>query len=219
MNKSIFWGIWAILGMGFVGLFYIAYLLLYPFKVIEIHQPYQVLTKKVESGTRFIYRADYCKYMDAPAEVSRTLYSANYFYAYPKTGAAAPLGCNIRDQVVLIPQGTPAGLYKFRIVAVFHINAVRSLTYTFETESFEITEAKEDDGETKPSIFVPTSSTPLQLGPTTAPPQSNQTPNTQSTTTNNSTTNNATNNPPEDNGGPIDSVGQTVQDVVKSLIE
>ena len=52
---------------------YLAYILFFPFKIMDIHSM-TVMNSPIKAGDTILYLVDYCKYTDAPTTVYRTFH-------------------------------------------------------------------------------------------------------------------------------------------------
>lgn len=126
--------------LGFMG--YVAWLLFAPAKPLVMHQPVKVITKQVKAGNDFIYEADYCRYIDGPAYVYRTISSVdgqNFFPISPVT-SVTKLGCAKAIIHIATPKGLTPGTYIMRGVAEFKVNPLRTEKYSYISEQFQITQ-------------------------------------------------------------------------------
>jgi hypothetical protein len=128
-------------GMFFLLGLYFVYLLFWPFPTLAPRvQPYRVLTPVVHIGEAVIYEANYCKYTDATATVTRNMVSdTGVVISLPTTSTNLPPGCHItQSATTVIPAATPPGRYKLQVSVAYHINALRDITKNVETDYFTV---------------------------------------------------------------------------------
>lgn len=126
-----------VLTVGIGSLLYIGYLRFYPFKTIEIHSPFNVITKQVVVGEDLVYQASYCKYDTSPAKTYRTIVGPD-FIPTPIVGSVAKQGCHVFDIHLNIPKSTTPGVYRMDGKTVIEVNPLQLQTKFFETEEFEV---------------------------------------------------------------------------------
>lgn len=129
--------------IGMVAIFaYSLYSAFWPFRVLEPQiQPYRILTPVVAPGQPVIYEANFCKYTDAPALVTRGLYGENgSFVSLPTVATNLPSGCHlVQSATTVVPTTTPAGQYSVELTLTYHINALRDITIKVKTDTFTVT--------------------------------------------------------------------------------
>lgn len=119
-------------------LVYIYYLLFMPIKVIvPTTQPYPVTDTTVQRGKTLTYIADYCKFIDAPAEVTRS-FSDGLSFATPQTTTNLPNGCHKQQVTIEVPKSIPPGTYRLDIQLDYHLNPLRTASYHFKTVDFSV---------------------------------------------------------------------------------
>ena len=120
-------------GMGFLH---------YPFKIIELVQPYRVLNenKEVFRGDRLIYEVEYTKFYDTPATIYRNIIcdDDNLVTLAPQK-SNVPAGSHkiVRNDVV-IPEKTSRSNCYLEVVLDYDWHKLRNIRYTFRTESFKV---------------------------------------------------------------------------------
>lgn len=121
---------------------YIGILLFAPVTPLTMKQPLAVITKQVKAGNDFIYRADYCRYIDGPAYVYRTIASTDStnFYPIAPVTSVTKLGCDVATIHIATPKGLTPGHYVMRGVAEFRVNPLRTEKYSFVSEEFQVTQ-------------------------------------------------------------------------------
>lgn len=131
--------------VGIVGaillMFYFFFSILYPFKVIDVVEPYNIkLTKtKVVSGEDVGLIFNYCKYMDIKSKTIKNLINNDIVItlAPMKTPILLTTGCS---RIVLphtIPKGLEGDAY-IKIQASYRVNIFRTINYEWRTQGFEI---------------------------------------------------------------------------------
>ena len=123
--------------MATILLFYIFYLLFFPFKTIEFkNQPFPVIGKDFRPGNVVPFTVSYCRY--------RTGYS--FTIAGMSDGIVETLGTRSSISVPgchtmvsnswKIPLNTPPGKYRLVFVSEFHIDSIRVIDVASETQEF-----------------------------------------------------------------------------------
>ncbi len=129
--------------IGMVAIFaYTLYSAFWPFRVLEPQiQPYRILTPVVAPGQPVIYEANFCKFTNAPALVTRGLYGENgSFVSLPTVATNLPSGCHlVQSATTVVPNTTPAGKYSVELTLTYHINALRDITVKVKTDTFTVT--------------------------------------------------------------------------------
>jgi len=124
--------------MGFLMIGLVAYWMLYPYKPVVFNDPeFPIINNIVKQGQMLIYTSNYCKYMNIPAQVTRT-FANEILYVTPSTITNRPMGCNIIHISVLVPQELPIGTYQLQQTYVFQVNPIRQITITEKTEEFQV---------------------------------------------------------------------------------
>jgi len=117
---------------------YVAYLVFWPVKVADYNQPYKVRPNIVEAGQTLTYTTNYCKYIDVPPTVSRTLIDGTVIY-FPTETTNLPTGCNKKDVQLVIPKNTPPGVYHIEITLTYKVNPLKEVTSRILTDEFRVT--------------------------------------------------------------------------------
>lgn len=119
-------------------LFAMYVMMFYPFKTIEVHRtPIKILTPEVKRGESVVYEVDYCKFTDEQAEITISFVDG-FSYAQPAVISNIKPGCAVAQRAVLVPANLPAHKYHLRISLAYRMNALRTITKTFETEEFTV---------------------------------------------------------------------------------
>lgn len=141
MNNKLFHrAILALIYLTIVAIIYVAYLLYFPFKTVEIRQvPANVLNtdNEVKRAGIVLYTIDYCKYIDAPAKISKMLVN-DIVFPGTQTESNLPLGCGTKQASYQLPDIDIKGKHHLVITLTYRINFLREETKTFETEPFTI---------------------------------------------------------------------------------
>jgi hypothetical protein len=116
-----------------------AYWLLYPYKVLEFkNNPAQVLQENVEAGQMVTYMSEFCRYTDLPAIVTRQFIDG-VIYTTPSENTTDTIRCGTRTQLVRVPPTLMPDRYHIKVVVQIKVNPIRTMTYEFFTEEFNVT--------------------------------------------------------------------------------
>jgi len=119
-------------------LFYIFFLLLYPFTPFVLNQqPVPILTKKISAGDDVVYSVNYCRYYEGSSQVSRSIVGPE-IVVIPSVSSVLKKGCGIVTIHLPTSKSLIPGIYHILISADFHPNSVRTVTTNFESEDFEV---------------------------------------------------------------------------------
>ena len=121
-----------------LGIGYLAYLLIYPFRTLDVSNAYAINTPK--AGETLLYKVEYCKYTKAPATVFRTLHTVDETAIIPfqSVSTITVTGCNVVSVPLQLYSTVPPGEYYLFVDVVFSINAIRDIHYQFKTTPFKI---------------------------------------------------------------------------------
>lgn len=159
-----------------VGVSYIVYLALYPFKTIDFtNQPFPIVSQltNAESGLRQVYagqileyEVSYCRHTHAVAESSRTLVGP-ILITLTKTESRTDVGCQ-RTVVsnTIIPSYALPGKYHLQINVSYKVNPFQTIDKQIRTEDFEILPAQRDEQGNVISIVPPDVSLPSEKAET-----------------------------------------------------
>lgn len=139
----------AIIGLviSFGILFLITFWLIYPYKILEVHNnPLPVSKTTVETGGSIYYHLDFCRFTDKPAKVTRQFIDGIVYTTQPITVVDTER-CGGRDTHVEIPTTLAPDVYHMKVIVQIKVNPIRTITKAFETVDFEITSAREDDND------------------------------------------------------------------------
>lgn len=105
--------------------------------IVPNTQPYKVLTKKVKVGEQLIYLVDACKKIAVPSVVSRSFVDG---VTYPSITSInnVSVGCGRTKVSILVPNFIVPGVYHVVLNIQYKINPLRTDTYHFKTETFEV---------------------------------------------------------------------------------
>ena len=139
MKQRIFYiSLYIGLLISFLFVLYMAFLLIYPFNIMEVkQQPLPVISKQIKQGDNLVYVLDYCKYMSLPSEISPQLVDGIIF-AFPTDISYVDKGCNVVFGSVPIPVSVPKGKYYMRFIVTYKVQGVREINYMYKTEEFEV---------------------------------------------------------------------------------
>jgi len=117
---------------------YLGYLMIYPFKTLEVYSA--VATNEPKAGEVLLYEVDYCKYTPAPAIVYRTIRSVDEksIIPFPSVDTITDIGCKKTSIPLELLDTIPAGEYYLSVNLSFKVNAFREINYQFRTEPFNI---------------------------------------------------------------------------------
>ena len=126
----------------FIGLFVavISYWLLWPYRVLEIkNNPVPVNKKTVMAGDDITYTLDFCRYTDKPAIVTRQFIDG-VVYTTPSITVLDKVRCGQRNTLVTVPRTLSADTYHMNVIVQIEVNPIRTVTYSFQTQEFEVLE-------------------------------------------------------------------------------
>ncbi|OGO14258.1 MAG: hypothetical protein A2Y53_03890 [Chloroflexi bacterium RBG_16_47_49] len=119
----------------------IIYWMVFPYRVIEWNSDYfPIVTKTATQGGSITFIADYCKYRDMSATISRSFIN-DIIYTTPESTTQRQTGCHVVNIVVPIPQELPPGNYYIQTVYKYDVNPIRSITLIHNTDQFTVVEA------------------------------------------------------------------------------
>jgi len=122
---------------------YLGYLMIYPFKTLEVYSA--VAINEPKAGEVLLYEVDYCKYTTAPTIVYRTLRSVDEksMIPFPAVDTITSTGCKKTSIPLQLLDTVPAGKYYLNINITFKVNAFREINYQFKTKPFNVLEKDE----------------------------------------------------------------------------
>ena len=139
----------AMLFIGSCVITYVGYLAYWPITVIELQpQPYVLQETTIEPGNYIYYDFSYCKYYDVRAQIIYQLKGQHAEIALPNTPPQEIDDYTLRltdtcastTKGVYIPKHTPPGEYVLYEYVDYNPNFMRTVSYTFKTEPFIVTE-------------------------------------------------------------------------------
>ena len=114
--------------------------MLYPYNPIVYNKlPYPVLNEnhQVRQGQILSYSVDYCKYTDIYPTVIKRYVDGLVFETLAGRGVVYE-GCRVQVVDNLVPLTLIPGHYRMQVLIEYKMNPVRVITYTNETEAFEV---------------------------------------------------------------------------------
>lgn len=120
-----------------VTMFYFAYLLFWPIKVLEVRGDVKILNPNIKIGEEVLYEVDLCKYRDVPGTLSRQLVDTAVVLM-PDTGITLGKGCRKVQASLPTPKFLTTNTYHINFVAKYKINALRTVTVTYRSEDFKM---------------------------------------------------------------------------------
>jgi len=113
----------------------------YPYKVVEIESPAEVITKELRSGDHLRYRLEGEIFKDSyMIELRRRMTNGvdhTMSMTHPPTPEVGKIDIIVGSNQ--IPTVLP-GVYQMKFVAIHRINPIRTVEIKWETESFEVIE-------------------------------------------------------------------------------
>lgn len=109
----------------------------FPYKTLEIKQPYYVVNKTVHQGEVLQYGIEYCKYTDVQSVVRRQFVDG-IIYATPEITANLKKGCGKAINTITIPHNLPVGDYYLDITIDYQMNPIRNIIHNAKTEMFSV---------------------------------------------------------------------------------
>lgn len=118
----------------------VGYWYFYPYNPIEFNSvPFKVDNKVVKRGGHITYNLEYCKNNNLIPELTKS-FEDGIVYVVPQSLAVEEEGCHSKKIQVYIPRALPPGEYLLRIVYRYHINPLRIIDISVETEKFIVKE-------------------------------------------------------------------------------
>jgi hypothetical protein len=128
--------------LGFLG--QIVWWLYYPVNIVDFYnEPCPILNDggKVKRGEYLEYMVTYKKFVNIPAQVSRSLINDRVVALTCETGALKPNSGKHNTIIrVFIPFNVFPGKYKLVTNMTYHVNPLRSIIESYETDWFEVIE-------------------------------------------------------------------------------
>ena len=138
MNKVIQIISWITITLAIGVISVISYWMIYPYKTVEFYNgtfPIENENSTVERGGRLRYRVNACKFTDQAPEITK-FFIDGVVYETPKSPGGIEKGCGITITDVYVPKAIPAGEYTLKILVEYHVNPIRTITFTNYTEPF-----------------------------------------------------------------------------------
>ena len=110
---------------------------IFPYKTLEVKQPYEVVEKVVKQGDILTYKINYCKYTNTQSIVKRQFVDG-IIYATPEITANLKKGCGIASNTIAIPDNLPPGVYYLTIEVDYKVNPIRVIQHDLKTDSFNV---------------------------------------------------------------------------------
>lgn len=126
---------YATLALAFGMITTLFYWSVYPYKPIVIS--ITAINTTVKAGDSLFYQADYCKYMQLPATVSRSFVDGIIF-STASIVADNPVGCRTSKMVIEVPKGLISGEYTLKIIYSYQVNPIRHVDVVTVTNPFTV---------------------------------------------------------------------------------
>jgi hypothetical protein len=135
--------IFVLLGwLGFLG--QIAWWMYYPVNVVDFfNEPCPILNPdgKVKRGEYLEFSVEYKKFINYPAQVSRSLVNDRVVTLTCETGSLKPNNGKHKTNIrVFIPLNVFPGKYKLITTMTYQVNPLRHIIESYETDWFEVIE-------------------------------------------------------------------------------
>lgn len=116
------------------------FLIVQPANWLKVTQPYKVISPNIGQGYNLNYEVEYCSSKELYLIVNRQLENIETGELWDVSDRAAHFtkGCSKETQNVLIPVRIDVGTYKLRDTISIKVNPLRTDTYNFESESFQV---------------------------------------------------------------------------------
>ena len=127
-------------------IFYIGYLLFYPFPTIWVRQPYEIINEPVPGGT-IEYEVEYCRYTDGNSDVIHNLHGDKSTklpndsistITLDNKGLRLQKGCGKVLKVVPIPKFIPPGNYYIEETIYYNVSPLQKRKRVFKSKPFQI---------------------------------------------------------------------------------
>jgi len=126
-----------LIGICWLFVVYVGYQMFRPIEPCVINS-FLIFEDEVEQGGLLHYSIDYCKDIDSPGEVHRQFVDS-LVYTIPMQITNVPQGCHTAANVIKVPKNLPPGEYKINTIVMYHINAFRTMSYEYESNTFRVT--------------------------------------------------------------------------------
>lgn len=145
LTKYIHWLSAITLGLALTLMLYFSYLLLWPFKVLDLKSDcFQTIKSVYYAGEPLTYRLHYVKYNSLSASVYQAFVDGTVFQLPDRT-TDNPMGeQNFISTSVTIPDTLPSGKYHLNSTMKYKVNAFREISYSARSNDFEIINLKKE---------------------------------------------------------------------------
>jgi hypothetical protein len=155
----------------FIAIIYAAYLLFYPVTPLVYNQKtLPIVSKVVQQGQPLAYTVDYCKYVNLPSSVKRTMVSAQNTVVLATAENNLPTGCHKANVYsTTVPMVTPPGVYHLEINVSYKVNALRTVQISTHTDNFTVVNSSSSASTNPPQGQLPPNvnpNNPVQIQPT-----------------------------------------------------
>ena len=141
MHKFFYISAWAGILSAILMVLVLGFWMVYPYQVLKFNiAPSAISQDSYKRGTPITYIADYCKYVDVPAEITVQFIDGIVFTLPAHAGSFTDVGCGKKVVQLIIPATLPAGEYKISVTHKYQLNPIRSATIISETNKFFVTE-------------------------------------------------------------------------------
>jgi hypothetical protein len=122
-----------------------AYWSIFPLKpIIEVPNNHlHVKNKVVHEGEALILQYHACKNVAVSGTVTRYLQDRQVVFL-PSVESNQPVGCRDYEVPIELPHDLPTDTYKFISTITYKINPIRTETYRFTSDEFQLINAKDD---------------------------------------------------------------------------
>jgi hypothetical protein len=110
----------------------------YSYKTVVFNdKAFPIHNTKVKQGEMVYYTADYCKYGNFSATVTRSFINS-LIYVAPSIITNRPTGCNSLVFGVIIPKELPIGEYYMEQIYKIQVNPIRAVVIKQNSGKFEV---------------------------------------------------------------------------------
>jgi hypothetical protein len=131
----------AVIIAAILGVVYFFYLVLYPFKTVDLKEPIQVLNanKEVARGGDLILEIEYVKYDSFPVTSNKNIICEDgNLVTMASNSTNLPKGEQKFVVTFTVPQKTSIGNCYLQYVNVYEVNPIRNITKVWTTETFKV---------------------------------------------------------------------------------
>lgn len=141
MGKPIIIASWAVIISAMTLLLWVFWSLLWPFNLLHSDPGAWDVTnanKQVHRGENVLIHWHGCRYTDGPAYISTELEGAILIAMAPRVSTIKH-GCfGVDFPIAYIGREIPPGKYTARVIIKFVVNPLRTVTYIYNTDEFEV---------------------------------------------------------------------------------